>query len=98
MSETQHIFEKVIELVDYYDGPREGIANFRGQPHSFKSRMLDVHGTDDAVDLFDLAPIGASGPTFVAHADFRRIGTGSLPLGEWPILEVQWHTAARDGA
>ena len=79
MSQAQYSFEKVIELVGYYDGPREGVANFHGRPHSFKSRMLDVHGTDDAVDLFDLAPVGTSGPAVVARADFRRIGTGPLP-------------------
>ena len=98
MSQAQSSFEKVIELAGYYDGPREGVANFLGQPHSFKSRMLDVYGTDDAVDLFDLTPVGASVPTAVARAEFRRIGTGPLPPGEWPILEVQWYPEAADGA
>lgn len=91
-------FEKVVELTDYYDGPRGGVANFLGQPHSFKSRMLDVHGADNAVDLFDLTPVGAPAPTVVARADFRRIGTAPLPSGEWPVLEVRWFPEATDGA
>ena len=77
-------FERVIELVDFYDGPRQGVANFHGQPHTFKSRMLDVYGTDDTADLFDLTPVGAAFPTVVARAEFRRIGSAPLPPGEWP--------------
>jgi hypothetical protein len=97
---THHSFEKVIELADYYDGPRAGVANFHGQPHTFKSRMLDVYGSDDAVDLFDLTPLGTSAPTAVARADFRRIDSEPLPPGEWewPIFEVQWHPEGADGA
>ena len=93
-------FEKVIELAGYYDGPREGLANFQGQPHSFKSHMLDVHGADETVDLFDLAPVGSDGPTIVARAEFRQVGSGPLPPGEWqwPVLEVRWAPEGADGA
>jgi hypothetical protein len=83
-------FEKVIEISDYYDGPREGLANFQGQPHRFKSRMLDVYGNDDTVDLFDLTPVQATSTKVVAYADFRRTGSGPLPPREWPVLEVRW--------
>ncbi|KAF1720917.1 hypothetical protein [Pseudoxanthomonas wuyuanensis] len=91
-------FEKVIELVDYYDGPREGLANFQGKPHTFKSRMLDVYGADDAIDLFDLAPVGLDGPTVVARAEFRRVGSGPQPPGEWPVHAVRWALVSADGA
>ena len=91
-------FEKVIELADYYDGPREGIANFRGRPHTFKSRMLDVYGADGTLDLFDLIPVGAVAPTVAARAEFRRVGSGPLPPGEWPVLEVRWFPEGADGA
>ena len=60
--------------------------------------MLDVHGADNAVDLFDLTPVDASVPTTVARAEFRRVGTGPLLTAEWPILEVRWHPLAADGA
>jgi hypothetical protein len=90
-------FEKVIELADYYDGPREGLAHFHGQPYTFKSRMLDVYGADDAIDLFDLTPVGAASPTVVVRAEFRRVGSGALLPGEWPVLEVRWSTEGVDG-
>ena len=48
--------------------------------------MLDLHGADDTIDLFDLEPVGAPGPAVVARADFRRIGTGPLPSGGSPYL------------
>lgn len=84
-------FEKVIELIDWYDGPREGVANFQGRPHAFKSRMLDVYGDDDTIDLFDLTPLSGNLPDSVASAEFRRIGSGpGAGAGEWPTLEVRW--------
>lgn len=30
-------FERVHTMEDYYDGPRRGIANFRGAPHLYES-------------------------------------------------------------
>ena len=83
-------FEAVIELTEYYDGPRRGVALFEGRPHTFESRWLDVYGTEDSMDLFDLTPAGAELPTTVARAEFRRIGSGPVPVGEWPVLEVRW--------
>jgi hypothetical protein len=91
-------FESVIELTNWYDGPRDGVAYFQGRPHAFKSRMLDVYGNHDATDLFDLIPVGATTPTVVAHAEFRRIGSVSLPAGEWPVLEVLWTPEGATGA
>jgi hypothetical protein len=90
-------YERVIELLDYYDGPREGTAYFNGRTYSFKSRMLDVDGSDQTVDLFDLTPLESSGQPVLAMADFRRVGSGPLPAGEWPVLEVRWRQVPRTG-
>lgn len=43
---------------DYYDGPRKGVANFRGQPH-FYDCMFD-EATDDYSDLYHLTPLSQS--------------------------------------
>ena len=91
-------FERVIDLAGYYDGPREGLAYFDGQPHAFKSRLLDVYGDNETIDIFDLTPVGASSPTMAAHAEFRRVGSGPLALGEWPVLEVRWLAVQEDRA
>ncbi|QSX74966.1 hypothetical protein HIV01_017810 [Lysobacter arenosi] len=90
-------FEKVIEMVDFYDGPREGVALFGGKPHTFKSRMLDIHGPDDAMDLFDLTPLGSDVPVAVASAEFRRAADCRAGPGEWSSLEVRWSQVGADG-
>jgi hypothetical protein len=92
------LYERVIELLDYYDGPREGTAYFNGRTYSFKSRMLDVYGSDHTVDLFDLTPLDGSGQPVLAMADFRRVGSGPLPPGEWPAFDVWWRQFSCTGA
>jgi hypothetical protein len=44
-------------MTDYYDGPRRGIADYRGKPHLYESRWSDI-GTDQE-DTFLLMPITA---------------------------------------
>lgn len=91
-------FEKVVEMADYYDGPRAGVALLRGQPHAFRSRMLDVYGADDTLDIFDLAPLGTDSPTLTASAEFRRVGSGPMASDEWPVFEVRWSELDADAS
>ncbi|WP_440223829.1 hypothetical protein ACQQ2N_01120 [Dokdonella sp. MW10] len=91
-------FEKVIELIDFYDGPREGVALFGGKPHTFKSRMLDIHGSDDAVDLFDLTPVGSLAPVATVRAEFCRAADCQAEPGEWSSLEVRWSQVGANDA
>lgn len=35
------MFETVHILTDWYDGPRRGIADYRGRPHLFESEWSD---------------------------------------------------------
>ena len=48
------MFEKVHFVHDWYDGPREGVADCGGRPHWFKSEWQD--GADLDVDTFLLVP------------------------------------------
>lgn len=48
-------FETVYTMPYWYDGPREGIADFRGHPHLFISEWSDVAGLES--DTFLLMPI-----------------------------------------
>jgi len=48
-------YEEVFTVVDYYDGPRKGIANFRGQPH-FYDCIFDKT-KDEYSDLYHLTPL-----------------------------------------
>jgi len=47
--------ERVHAVWDYYDGPREGIADFQGKPHVFKCQFSETE--DDWTDLFWLMEI-----------------------------------------
>lgn len=42
-------------MTDYYDGPRKGIASFRGQPHFYDFIFAEAQG--EYSDLYHLTPI-----------------------------------------
>ena len=70
-------FEEILQLDDWYDGPRAGIALYHGVPHTFLSRMLDVteyRGDFESADIFELSRLGDadSSPKILAAAEFRR--------------------------
>ena len=48
-------FELVYTVTEYYDGPRQGVANFMGQPHFYDRVFSEAHG--DYSDLVRLTPI-----------------------------------------
>jgi hypothetical protein len=48
-------YELVFTVADYYDGPRQGVANCQGQPH-FYDCVFDQK-EDEYSDLYRLAPI-----------------------------------------
>ena len=58
-------FEAVHAVNDYWDGPREGVANLRGQPHHYK--CVFSQEDDDWTDLFVLSPIDQD--TFVLEME-----------------------------
>lgn len=45
-NDPQQPFERVYTVTEYYDAPRQGIANFRGKPHYFLCPF------DSALDYF----------------------------------------------
>jgi hypothetical protein len=48
-------YERVLTMTDYYDGPRAGIANFRGKPHAYESPF--DFWKDEFADLYELRPV-----------------------------------------
>ena len=48
-------FERVLTMTDYHDGPRGGIAYFRGTPHLYESKCVDIDS--EAEDEFVLTPL-----------------------------------------
>jgi len=76
-------FETVYTMTDYYDGPRGGIADFRGVPHVYESTYADIGDKpDEAIDVFRLSP--------VTPEVFK------LALEDWAIW-LRWETAFHRG-
>jgi len=48
-------YETVFTVTDYYDGPRQGIANFKGEPH-FYDCIFDEERNDYS-NLYRLTPV-----------------------------------------
>jgi hypothetical protein len=76
VAELQPGYEEVFTVMDYYDGPRKGFANFRGQPHFYDCIFDD--DKDEYSDLYHLTPI--SQRVFeLAKEDWPFGKTGSRP-------------------
>ncbi len=76
-------FERVYTMTDYHDGPRRGIASFRGEPHEYSSPF--DHWKDDYADLYELRPVDAE--------------TLRLALEDWDIWirwEDAWKASLTD--
>ena len=63
------MYEPVYTMTHYYDGPRRGLASFRGQPHLYESRFSDVDSESE--DTFLLMPVSQ--------------GTLELALESWEV-------------
>ena len=48
-------FEEVFTVTDYYDGPRQGIANFLGSPHFYDCIFSDQK--QDFTSVYHLTPV-----------------------------------------
>jgi hypothetical protein len=85
-------FERVYTVTDYYDGPRGGVANFRGEPHRYRSVYLDSATWEPDEDRFELQPISAEALQLALEdwAIWRRweeaFHTGQTDLSTHPAL------------
>jgi hypothetical protein len=55
-SSPQSGFETVFTVTDYYDGPRQGIANYLGSPHFYDCIFSDKK--QDFSCMYHLTPVG----------------------------------------
>jgi hypothetical protein len=65
------MYEPVYTVIEYYDGPRRGIADYQGAPHLYESRWSDIE--TDGPDTFLVMP--------VSHDTFK------LALEDWAIFQ-----------
>ena len=63
-SELSPGWEKVFTVTEYYDGPRQGVANFKGQPHFYDCIFDEVRSNYS--NLYRLTPVG---PQILALAE-----------------------------
>ncbi len=49
--------DKLHTIDSWYDGPLDGIADYRGSPHYYQSTDLDPGGQGREVPLFHLVPV-----------------------------------------
>src|SRR2546430_9423343 len=83
-------YECVHAIWDYYDQPREGVADFQGRPHLYKCQFSEVD--DDWTDLYWLMEIDQETFAFAKErweiflrwkAEFQL---GKVPLETHPVL------------
>ena len=59
---TEAVSETIYVIEDWYDGPRSGFADYRQQPHFYRSLHLDGDNHshyDPDEDRFELTPVSA---------------------------------------
>jgi len=82
--------DDVYTVDDYWDGPRQGVANFRGEPHAYE--CIFDYVLDDWSNLFRLTPLGRDALEFAIEAweIWRRWSTahhaGKARLESHPAL------------
>ena len=76
-------FEPVLMVWDYYDGPRDGVAEYNGQPYYYKciwDERADNHSNE-----FELCPIGSSFlKSATAHWEIFRAWELKFRTGQAP--------------
>lgn len=95
-------YEPVHEVVDDYDGPRSGFADYRGKPHWFcalgwvspseaDEAERDLSGFNPDDDRFYLVPVtDPNGNRIFATGVFRAGTVGASSSGQPRPLEVLW--------
>jgi len=77
------MYERVHTVLDFYDGPREGLADYGGAPHRYKCKWDAA--ADDWADTFDLTPVDAE--TFRLEIERWQI---------WRTWERAFHSGQAD--
>ncbi len=76
-------YERVFTIMEYYDGPRRGIANYLGEPHLYECIFAETK--DSYSDLFQLT-----------HLDGETFQLAMEDWGIWQRFEIAFHTGKTD--
>ena len=69
--ELNAVWEAVRSVDDWYDGPRQGVADYRGLAHYYQSVYLDTPVWDPDEDRFELTPLPED--AFLAALELQAI-------------------------
>jgi hypothetical protein len=85
-------FEDVLEVSEYFDGPRNGVALYLGRPHKFRSLWFDVYGADDTANFFELTPLDPESPAPVRMRGIFEVAPDApvVAAGQLRKLVVRW--------
>jgi len=85
-------FEAVLEVSEYFDGPRAGVALCSGRAHRFRSLWRDVYGPDGTPDIFELTPVGAETPVPIRMRGIFKVAPDApvVAPGQLQKLVVSW--------
>ncbi len=85
-------FEDVLEVSEYFDGPRIGVALYLGRPHKFRSLWCDVYGPDGTADIFELTPLDTETPAPVRMRGIFEVvpDAAVVAAGQLQRLVVSW--------
>lgn len=89
------MYETVYNLLDWWDGPHTGIADYQGAPHLFR-RDFD-EAADEYAATYSLFPVAAQSPSFLRDvAGAMQIAT-SVADDAPPALHAYAEFRAADG-
>ncbi len=86
---SEPAFERIYAITNFYDVPREGIADYRGAPHLFDCEFSE--DLDDYSDRYWLAPISqaladlAAEQSEIFHRWRAAFDRGDVPNQSWPL-------------
>ncbi len=76
--EDESGYGEILTISNYYDGPKEGIATYKGKPHHYLFLDEEVISEDSWVEMFLLKPLDAA--------------TFELAMESWQIW-IRWEEA-----
>jgi hypothetical protein len=76
-------YERVYTVTDYYDGPRKGIADYRGKPHLYEC-------------IFDESNSNYSESFLLAPLDTEAFRSAMEDWAIWQRWELAYHTGKTD--
>src|SRR5262245_23826110 len=94
-SMSEHAFEPVLTVHDFWDRPRTGVAHFEGKPHLYLSAWDEA--ADDWSDVYTLTPLDPA-TLSLALEDYEIFRRWRLALDAGKVAQDSWPALPQDSA